>query len=387
MRPGLGYILENMLLVTFSIGYVYGTIRSSTDLHEAIRLADRKAYEAKRKGKARAVGASLDADIAAKSMHHEHHNMYRAYETDELTGLANLIHFRTSLDKMLRARDERDGDNPLTLVYFNVENFKLYNERFGFDAGDELLLLISDAIEDAFPGAMASRFSADQFMVATKADAALPGIMEVRSRFRMRQKDSSIWLKAGINETALGDIDPGLVCDRAKLACDAIKGRRDVYYQRYDDTLKHHIVLKRYVLDHFDEALENGWVKIFYQPIIRVATGAVCDEEALARWVDPVEGLLPPFEFIPVLEEARLIHQLDLYIVRRACTNCSVMRENGMSEVPISVNLSRLDFELCDIVSEVEAILEEFDVPRNMLSARRIASQLDHGAIAIIIMS
>ena len=298
---------------------------------------------------------------------------------DKVTGLSNLIYFRSKLAEMLAAAHASGasaGDGRLTLVYFNVENFKAYNERFGFDVGNELLLLISNAIREAFPGCLAARFSADQFMVVTTEGHAVEGIEQVRAAFRFRIKDSSIWLKAGVNTVSEGDDNVGLVCDRAKMACDAIKGRRDVFYRIYDAALKHQIVLRRYVLDHFDDALANGWIKIFYQPIVRVATGEVCDEEALARWVDPTEGVIAPADFIPVLEEARLIHKLDLYMVRRACENMKRLREDHIEVAPVSINLSRLDFELCDIVSEVEAILEEFDVPHRLLSIEVTESAL-----------
>ncbi len=363
------------LNLTLSMGYAYGLIRSHNDLHEAIRSADRKMYEAKKLGKARAAGMAFGESKAGESSSQQASATYKSYEVDELTGLSNLVFFRNKLAEVLKAGPS-EGPERLALVYFNIENFKGYNERFGFEAGDELLLLISGAIGRAFPGCLAARFSADQFMVATTEKRAIEGIREVRTAFRYRIKDSSIWLKAGVNIVEEREENAGLVCDRAKLACDAIKGRRDVFYRIYDGALKQQIVQRRYVLDHFDDALKNGWIKIFYQPIMRVATGEICDEEALARWVDPEEGLISPASFIPVLEEARLIHQLDLYMVRRACENMKRIHDSGMEVAPVSINLSRLDFELCDIVTEVEAILEEFDVPRRMLSVEVTESAL-----------
>ncbi|MBQ9042228.1 MAG: bifunctional diguanylate cyclase/phosphodiesterase [Eggerthellaceae bacterium] len=364
------------LNLTLSIGYVHGPITSPNDLHEAIRLADRKMYEAKKLGKARTAGISFaEGEAIEKGGIAQASSTYKTYEVDELTGLSNLVFFRSKLAEALES-DHGKGDDRLTLVYFNIENFKGFNERFGFETGDELLMLISEAIREAFPGCLAARFSADQFMVATTEKQAVEGILKVRTAFRYRIKDSSIWLKAGVNIVENSDDNVGLLCDRAKLACDAIKGRRDVFYRVYDNALKRQIVLHRYVLDHFDDALKNGWIKIFYQPIVRVATGEVCDEEALARWVDPEEGVIAPASFIPVLEEARLIHRLDLYMVRRACENMKRLREDHIEVAPVSINLSRLDFELCDIVAEVEAILDEFDVPHRLLSVEVTESAL-----------
>ena len=295
---------------------------------------------------------------------------------DELTGLVSHDAFRSWLTSALEEGMKRGASDALTLVYFNVQNFKGYNEHYGFEAGNELLLLLADAIEHAYPDCVASRFAADQFMVATARTHAVKGINQVRAAFRAHHKDSSIWLKAGLYVTRPGDMDAGVACDRAKLACDDIKGRRDVFYREYDAELQGKIALHRYVLDHFDEALEKGWVKIYYQPIVRVASGEVCDEEALARWVDPVEGLIAPNDFIPVLEEARLVHRLDLYMVRRACENSAKLARDGYTILPVSVNLSRIDFELCDIVEEVKAILSEYGISHNMLSIEVTESAL-----------
>ena len=295
---------------------------------------------------------------------------------DELTGLDDLVAFHRWLAGALQEHHGVGTDQVLTLVYFNVQNFKGYNEHYGFEAGNELLVLVAEAICDSFENCKVGRLGADQFIVAATDMDVVDGIMRVRAAFRSHHKDSSIWLKAGFYSVQPDDHDPGVVCDRAKSACDAIKGRRDIFYREYDYALKHEIMLHRYVLDHFEEALENHWIKIYYQPIVRVATGEVCDEEALARWVDPVEGIISPADFIPVLEEARIIHKLDLYMVRRACENFAKLAEMGVETIPVSMNLSRVDFELCDIVSEVQEILAEFNVSHELITIEVTESAL-----------
>ena len=361
-----------------SFGYVHGIIESPDDLNEAIRTADRKMFEAKRLGKARVAGGPLSLDLPGANGSPTQRTR-KSYEADELTGLSNLIHFRSQLEHMLKQRGTQASalaEDRLAMVYFNIQNFKRYNEQFGFDAGNNLLVLIGHAIQDAFPTHLAARLSGDQFMVAATASTAEDGIATVRKAFRKRQKDSSIWLKAGIYLPVDEDNDIGIIMDRAKIACDSIKGRRDVYFRYYDQELQNQLDLHRYVLENFEHALAEGWVKVFYQPIIRVATGEVCDEEALARWDDPELGIIPPLDFVPVLEEARLINHLDLHIVNRACENLARRIEAGLDVVPISVNLSRIDFELCDIVSEIKTIVDRHGVDRSMLSIEITESAL-----------
>ncbi|MCR5294724.1 MAG: EAL domain-containing protein [Lachnospiraceae bacterium] len=125
---------------------------------------------------------------------------------------------------------------------------------------------------------------------------------------------------------------------------------------------------REYILEHFSEALEKGWIKPFFQPVVRSVSRRLCGMEALARWEDPEKGLLPPISFIPVLEDSRLIHRLDICIIRQVCALYRKNIENKLDiHIPVSVNLSRLDYELCDIFEEVEKSVEDYQVPRNIL--------------------
>lgn len=123
--------------------------------------------------------------------------------------------------------------------------------------------------------------------------------------------------------------------------------------------------LEQYILDHLDEAIARGYIHVYVQPVVRTLTRQVCGMEALARWQDPVHGLLMPGIFIDVLEKHRRIHKLDLYMVRKICEH---YRYSGnRADVPVSVNLSRLDYELCDIFFEVESEVRANKVPRSHL--------------------
>lgn len=292
---------------------------------------------------------------------------------DSLTGLLDHRSFRDLVDTLLESAEMRSH---VALVYFNVENFKHYNQRYGFTAGDTLLKHLATSISEALPHAVAARFAADQFVVYAEANNVSQNVKKVRAAFRAEHKDASIWLRVGYYVLTPYDNDAGVACDRAKLACDELRGRRDAYICEYDDVLQHEIKWRRYVLEHFDEALENGWIRAWCQPIVRVATGETCDVEVLARWIDPTEGIMPPYEFIPVLEEARIVHRLDLAVLRDVCRSCRALEDAGKPYLSPSVNLSRLDFELCDIVSEVENVLEEYGIPRS-----RVAIEVTESAL------
>lgn len=322
-------------------------------------------------------GIGVGMTPQSTSIYRRRHEVVLEHGHDHLTGLLGHQPFRTRADNLLALGElaPREGVS-YAFVYFNVENFKHYNQRYGFEAGDELILHVSQFIQEAFPGSDVARFSADQFVALVMADEVEQGVRAVRSAFRREHKDISIWLRAGYYVITADDRDAGVAFDHAKTACDELRGRRDVYLREYDTELRHEIAWRRYVLEHFEEALANGNIQAWCQPIIRVATGETCDVEALARWMDPNEGLVPPNRFVPVLEEARLIHLLDLTVLRDLCRTCREYHDRGIPYIPMSFNISKLDFELCDIVDEVTAIVDEYGLPHELISVEITESTL-----------
>lgn len=125
--------------------------------------------------------------------------------------------------------------------------------------------------------------------------------------------------------------------------------------------------LEQYILEHFDDALASGFIQVYYQPVIRTISGQLCSFEALARWFDPVHGMLRPDEFIPVLEKEKLIHELDGFVIHEVCRRIRRMFDSGDTPIPVSVNLSRMDFTLCDIFSVVDESARSYHIPHDFL--------------------
>lgn len=120
---------------------------------------------------------------------------------------------------------------------------------------------------------------------------------------------------------------------------------------------------EQYIVNNFESALDQGYVKAYYQPVIRTLTERICSVEALARWQDPVVGLLSPFLFINVLEKYHLIHKLDLAILDNICVTYNEMKKRGLPLHPFSINLSRLDFDEIDMLDAISKTLAKYDVP------------------------
>ncbi|WP_303018392.1 EAL domain-containing protein [uncultured Mitsuokella sp.] len=134
--------------------------------------------------------------------------------------------------------------------------------------------------------------------------------------------------------------------------------------------------IRDYVISHLDEAIENHWIKVYYQPVIRTLTGELCGMEALARWVDPQIGFLSPASFIPVLEQVRLIHQLDAYVLEEVCHMLRQRLNHNLPITPVSFNLSRYDFDMVDVFHLVEKTRAAYQIPRDALHVEITESAL-----------
>ena len=268
----------------------------------------------------------------------------------------------------------------ISIVHFDIPNFKLFNERNGFQLGDELLCDLAKTIREEFADGIASRFSDDHFVVCSTGNKeSVVKKVETVIRRILQSEDTvkRVRVKAGIYYMADRMTEVGLACDHARLACNSIKNRHDVYYCIYDEMLRDRLRKQQYVVDHVDEAIEKGYIRVYYQPVVRVKTGEICGYEALVRWVDPQVGVLSPADFIETLEQFHLIHKVDACVVEQVCRDYHRVIENGGVIVPASINFSRLDFELCDIFGLVEKTREKYDVPRNMLDLEITESVLN----------
>jgi diguanylate cyclase (GGDEF)-like protein/PAS domain S-box-containing protein len=300
-------------------------------------------------------------------------------ETDELTGLLNMSFFYQRAQMFLGSYESWREE--ISFIHFDIPNFKLFNERNGFKLGDELLCDLAKAIKGAFPtGSIVARFSDDHFVVCTTGnhESVIQKVDKVYKTMLLSEDvNKKVRIKAGIYYLDDRRAEIGLACDQARLACNSIKSRHDINYCVYDEMLRENLRKQQFVIDHIDEAIEKEYIKVFYQPVIRVATGEICGYEALVRWIDPKIGMLSPGDFIDTLEQYHLIHLVDKYVIHRVCDDYDALRKEGKDLVPVSINISRLDFELCDIFGIVEQTRAEHDLPRAMLDLEITESALN----------
>lgn len=295
---------------------------------------------------------------------------FRQERRDELTGLSTMTAFMEYAGKEIQS-------GKATFLYFNMENFRLVNQRYGFQAGNQLLIHIAQVLSDIFGAVPMARLNDDRFVVMTRAAHVALEVERARTAIYEAEPRLSLVVKVGVYEPEAGVEDIALILDRAKLACDSIKGMYDRDIAWFDPSMEEALNLRTYLVTHFYEALEKGWIEVYYQPEVRALTREICGFEALARWRDPERGLISPGVFVPVLEDAHLIDRLDLYVLQRVCEDLHHIRREGLDVTHISVNLSRIDFQLNDMLQEVKSICCAYGVPRGFLHIEITESALN----------
>lgn len=377
-----GYRVQPQL----SLGYVFGVATDEEDLRNMIRHADIRLAEAARAGQAQIRGAAYDRDYRpTEGIDRILGGNLQSGFTDPLTGLPNRQAFYMRARYLIGVTEPEHGR--VMLIYFDLENFKRYNEEHGYQKGDDLLRGISVILRETFPRRIIARLADDHFVVMCYEDEYEDGIAQTLNRVFDLHAQTGMPLKAGVYAYTDLSEDVGLACDRAKAACDSVKQRYDVFWRLYDDELRTAEERRVHIISRIDDAIANEWLRVYYQPIINASTGAVVECEALVRWIDPTYGFLPPMAFIGELEHAHLIHKVDLWMIEHVCADYHARVEAGLPPLPVSVNLSRLDFVLCDVEEELQRITSAYDVPVCDLHVEVTESALSEDFTQLVIIT
>ncbi|MBQ7445684.1 MAG: bifunctional diguanylate cyclase/phosphodiesterase [Clostridia bacterium] len=341
--------------ISVSVGYAFEENANDNCFHRLIDQADQMMYEQK---KITHDNSKNDTAVIADMVLNE--NRY-----DSLTGLPS-ISFFFELSEPERDAILQNSGRP-ALLYFDLNGMKYYNHKYGFASGDNLLRSFADILARLFGRNFCSHVGADHFAVLTDEEGLEEKLNKLFDEWADMNKSTPIPVSVGIFRHWDKTISPGIAYDRSKLACDALKGTYSSSFKYYSDELNEAYLKKKYILENFDRALSENWIKVFYQPIVRIINKNVTDLEALARWDDPEKGFLSPADFIPYLEEAGLIYKLDLYVLDRVLEHMQEKDEEGLYLVPHSINLSRSDFDSCDIVDEITKRVDNAGINRRKI--------------------
>lgn len=297
---------------------------------------------------------------------------YRKMGRDNVTGGKNKKEFERVSSMLLK------GEGEFVVVYANVDRFKLINDAYGEEEGDQVLRRIHEVIDAEMLrwDEVSGRIMADNFGMMmrfhsmTKLEHRLSRINDELAE--LKDKDGNgygIKMYFGVYEVDDKTEAVSMMLEKANLALKRVlqSPQHLISMGVYDDEERVRLSREKELEMKMERALRNGEFVPFLQPKYELVNETIGGAEALVRWFDPVEGMIFPNEFIPLFEKNGFIVELDLYMFEQVCKIVEGWSEKGYRNVPISVNMSRGHFSVPGFFERYREILSRYNVPKNSI--------------------
>ncbi len=293
---------------------------------------------------------------------------------DSLTGLPNRALFFSRLEAAIETA-ERNPSYDVSVLFIDLDRFKVVNDSLGHPVGDQLLIAIARRLKDCLrPNDLVARLGGDEFVILVEGKGG--GADVIRIAERVQEKFSTAFDLGGnevYSSASIGILNLG---ESHQTAEDMMRDADTaMYHAKKSGKARHeifdpsmHEVAKAALQIETDmrRAVENKEFMVYYQPIYSLQTEETVGFEALARWRHEKQGFIPPDNFIPIAEELGLIHELGEQILRQACTDIGILLRSNPDKVPpliLSVNISCKQFGNTEFVNIVKQVLEETRFP------------------------
>ena len=285
---------------------------------------------------------------------------------DALTGLPNRALLVDRLDQALAAAT-RTG-RPVAVLFVDVDHFKLFNDSRGHAAGDDLIVALARRLKDTVrPADTVSRFGGDEFVVVSpdagtvEGASALAGRISAALALPFRLGDQDVFLTVSIG---MGVSRPAMPAEALLRDADAAmyraKQQGRARCEFFDETMRTEAATRLELQTALHWAIERDELRVFYQPLVEVASGRVVGLEGLVRWDHPDRGLLAPGSFVPIAEDAGLIVPIDACVLRQAAADhARWRRKHPQLLLSMNVNLSAHHLRHAGLVGRVREVIEE----------------------------
>ncbi len=287
-------------------------------------------------------------------------------ETDRLTGLYSREFFYSHAERFVAEHPDSDYD----IWCGNIENFKVVNAKYGMEVGDELLKYVAEYVKSTInEKGVCGRLGADSF-VALRIRQEYPTQNDIGRRISEALSCAlvrNISVQYGICPVDDKTLPISSVCDRAQLALSTIKHKYGLYYAVYDDSMRQRMMREHQLTNYMEQALSECQFKVYLQPKHDIVTGDVAGAEALVRWVHPDIGFISPGEFIPLFERNGFVTKLDKYVWEEVCRTLRRWLNEGRKTIPVSVNVSRADFDTDNLIEKIEEMVDSYEIPHELI--------------------
>ncbi|MBS7009248.1 EAL domain-containing protein [Anaerostipes sp.] len=286
---------------------------------------------------------------------------------DPLTGLYRKNIFLQKAYEFL----EQSKGKPYCLMAIDIEHFKLFNEWYGQKSGDQFLIDIGCHLKNAQEehGGIAGYMGDDDFCIILPDDQAVISYLQHQIMGYIKRYQGNVgFLPAfGLYSITERHIPVRTMYDRAAIAMSSVKGNYTKRSCRYDSRMMQKMKDNHILLSEIQHALEQEEFTFYAQPKCNMATGRIIGLESLVRWNHPKRGLIPPGDFIPLLESNGFITNLDLYVWELVCRSVRTWIDQGHKAIPISVNVSRVDIYSLDIVETFQNLIQKYSLDPSLI--------------------
>lgn len=286
---------------------------------------------------------------------------------DGLTGVGNENWFLARCSEVLHQnKHEQYG-----IIYFDIDNFKVLNDTFGYKLGDRILCKIAGVLNGSMTdGEIYARIGSDNFAVFSSCGSAEDMIERCKAiQYKIRKSLDirfEIVLSCGIYLLIPGETDVNKALNKANMARSAIKGKQD-YYAVYSEEIGENIAQSAILAEEMKKALEENQFEVAYQPKYSLKNGAMVGCEALLRWHHSEYGNISPGLFIPVAENCGLIDRIGRFVWDAVCQDIRGWIDAGMKTVPVSINLSRSELYREGTLQMMTRTLADYQIPHSLI--------------------
>lgn len=290
-----------------------------------------------------------------------------AYE-DKVTYIGNQNKFYRECSKYLLDKPSLN----YIIVYFDINNFKMINDTFGYEFGDNLLITIAKALkEELTEGEVYARLSSDYFAIFCDYKNGRNKIIRKLDNIRSNIESNlsivfEISLCVGIYFVEEGEVDIQKAVNKANMARSVAKGK-NINYAIYNEDVRNKLSEESMILDDIKIALVKNQFEVYYQPKFSLVTGEMIGSEALIRWNHPEHGFISPAVFIPIAEKSKLILKIGRFVFERVCNDLYEWKKQGKKIVPVSVNLSRVELYQPDIVKFINKTIKMYNLSSDFI--------------------
>ncbi|SCZ59320.1 EAL domain-containing protein [Thiohalomonas denitrificans] len=283
---------------------------------------------------------------------------------DSLTRLPNRVLLADRIQQAL-ARAKR-SNTLLAICYLDLDGFKPVNDNYGHDIGDLLLVNVAERLHRSVRGAdTVARLGGDEFVLlygdlhqVEEAEQALERLLKTLAHPYRLGAERKVEVSASIGVTLFpyDNSDPDTLLRHADQAMYLAKQNGRNRYHLFDPEHDREVRTRREALGRLERALVNGEFVLHYQPKVDMRSGTLVGAEALIRWQHPERGLVPPGEFLPLLENTDLIVSIDQWVLDQALTDLAAWRTAGI-DLTVSINISGRHLQKSDFRANLEAAL------------------------------